>query len=186
MDAEAPKLVVPVFCAAPKAPCPQCGKKGKLQRVLHREVRTLAYQQIAVLEIAYGEYAARCNCCKTFRTNPDGVLPKAKYDNKVRQAVLDRIVDDGMNVEATLHSLQRDFLLDLSSGFVYDCLFDAAAALDMAEHRQKVIERFRGVLCVDEIHLGKLHCCWPPIRSVIFRWLLRWCRPMTRNTWSGS
>ncbi|MBI3821272.1 MAG: hypothetical protein HY289_01175 [Planctomycetes bacterium] len=57
-----------------------------------------------------------------------------------------------MNVEATLHNLQRDFLLDLSSGFVYDCLFDAAAALDMAEHRHKVIERFRGVLCVDEIH----------------------------------
>lgn len=155
MDAEAPKLVVPVFCAAKKAPCPQCGKKGKLQRVLQREVRTLAYQQIAVLEITYGEYAARCKCCKTFRTNPEGVLPKAKYDNKVRQAVLDRIVDDGMNVEATMHSLRRDFLLDLSSGFVYDCLFDAAAALDMAEHRQKVIERFRGVLCVDEIHLGK-------------------------------
>lgn len=155
MDAKAPKLVVPVFCAGKKAPCPHCGKKGKLQRVLKREVRTLAYQQIAILEITYGEYAARCQCCKTFRTNPDGVLPKAKYDNKVRQAVLDRIIDDGMNVEATLHSLKRDFLLDLSSGFVYDCLFDAAAALDMAEHRRMVIERFRGVLCVDEIHLGK-------------------------------
>ncbi len=41
MDAEAPKLVVPIFCADKKAPCPHCGKKGNLQRVLHREVRTL-------------------------------------------------------------------------------------------------------------------------------------------------
>jgi hypothetical protein len=81
-------------------------------------------------------------------------LPKAKYDNKVRQAVLDRIIDDGLNVEATLHNLRRDFWLDLSSGFVYDCLRDAAAQFDMAEHRQSVLERFSGVLCVDEIHLG--------------------------------
>jgi transposase-like protein len=155
MSANAPQLVIPVSCAPKKAPCPTCGKKGKRQRLLYREVRTLAYKQITVLGISYGEYAARCDCCTTFRTNPDSVLPKAKYDNKVRQVVLDRIVDDGMNVEATLHSLRRDFLLDLSTGFVYDCLYDAAAATDMAEHRQQVLERFGGVLCVDEIHLGK-------------------------------
>lgn len=155
MDAEAPTIFVPVFCAPKKAPCPKCGKKGVRQRFCYREVRTLMYHEIAVLDITYGEYEASCDCCKTFRTNPDGVLPKAKYDNKVRQAVLDRIVDDGMNVEATLHSLRRDFLLDLSTGFVYDCLYDAAAATDMGEHRQQVLERFSGVLCVDEIHLGK-------------------------------
>ena len=56
---------------------------------------------------------------------------------------------------ATLHSLQRDFLLDLSSGFVYDCLQDAAAALDLSVHRQTIVARFSGVLDVDEIHLGK-------------------------------
>jgi hypothetical protein len=33
-------------------------------------------------------------------------------------------------------------------------LHDAAAALDLSEHRRTIIERFRGVLCVDEIHLG--------------------------------
>jgi hypothetical protein len=123
--------------------------------MLRREVRTLAYKTIAVLDITYAEYQARCDCCSTFRTNPEEVVPKAKYDNKVRQAVLDRIIDDGMNVEATLHSLARDFLLDLSPGFVYDCLHAAAAALDMAAHRQTVLQRFEGVLCVDEIHLGQ-------------------------------
>ncbi len=152
MDAEAPKVVIPVSCAPKKAPCPHCGRLGRRKRILTREVRTLAYKTIAIVKISYGEYAARCDCCSTFRTNPDGVLPKAKYDNKVRQAVLDRIIDDGMNPGAPgLRSLERDFLLNLSSGFVYDCLRDAAAELDMAKHRRAVLERFSGVLCVDEI-----------------------------------
>lgn len=155
MDAEAPQVVIPVSCAPKKAPCPHCGRLGRRKRILTREVRTLAYKTIAIVKISYGEYAARCDCCSTFRTNPDGVLPKAKYDNKVRQAVLDRIIDDGLNVQATLHSLERDFLLNLSSGFVYDCLRDAAAELDMAKHRRAVLQRFSGVLCVDEIHLGQ-------------------------------
>jgi transposase-like protein len=107
------------------------------------------------LRITYGEYQAQCACCKSFRTHPDDVLPKAKYDNKVREAVLAGILEDHLNVEAVRRRMQREFLLELSSGFVYDCLHEAARALDMAEQRQKVLERFSGILCVDELHLGK-------------------------------
>lgn len=156
MDAIAPTVVdIPVCCAPKKAPCPTCGRWAERVRVGHREVRTIAYKQIARLQIAYGEYQARCGCCTTFRTSPEGVLPRAKYDNKVRQAVLDRLIDDGMNVEAALRSLRRDFLLELSTGFVYDCLRDAAAKLDMGEHRERVLAEFSGTLCVDELHLGR-------------------------------
>ena len=156
MDAAAPTVVyIPVCCTPKKAPCPTCGKMGKRVRTREREVRTIAYQKVAYLQITYGEYEARCGCCKTFRTSPEGVLPRAKYDCKVRQAVLDRIIDDGMNVEATLRSLQRDFLLDLSTGFVYDCLRGAVAELDMSVHRDKVLKEFSGTLCVDELHLGR-------------------------------
>jgi transposase-like protein len=155
MDAKAPTLVIPVRCAPKKAPCPHCGKLGKRKRVLTREVRTIAYKKIAFLKITYGEYAAPCGCCKTFRTHPDNVLPKAKYDNKVREAVLDGILDDHLNVEGVRHRLRRDFALDLSTGFVYDCLHEAVRQLDLAEHRQRVLERFRGVLCIDELHLGQ-------------------------------
>jgi Transposase len=156
MDAQAPTVVdIPVFCAPKKAPCPHCGEKGRRVRTHERRVRTIEYRQIAVLVFTVGEYQARCGCCSTFRTSPDGILPRQKYDNKVRQAVLDRILDDGMNVEATRRSLQRDFLLELSTGFVYDCLYDAAAQLDMAEHREKVLHCFSGTLCVDELHLGQ-------------------------------
>ena len=83
------------------------------------------------------------------------MLPKAHYDNKVRDLVLDRILKDGMNIERTLESLRREFLLELSTGFVYDVLRDRAEELDMSEHRRKVLEHFSGTLCVDELHLGR-------------------------------
>jgi hypothetical protein len=153
-DAPAP-LVIPICCAPKKAPCPRCGKHGRRKRKLTRKVRTVAYKIVAFLEITYGEYQAKCACCTTFRTNPEGVLPKAHYDNKVRDLVLDRILADGMNIEQTIESLRREFLLDLSTGFIYDVLRGRAEQLDMAAHRRMVLENFSGTVCVDELHLGR-------------------------------
>ena len=77
MGTEAPTIVtLPVRCAPKKAPCPTCGTPGRRQRILPpRRVRTLAYKAVAYLEITGGEYRARCDCCTTFRSTPDGVLP---------------------------------------------------------------------------------------------------------------
>jgi Transposase len=156
MDAVAPNIVyIPVHCARKKAPCPHCGKLGRRKRILHRLVRTIAYKQIAYLQITYGEYAARCGCCTTFRTRPEGVLPKAAYDNRVREAVLERILDDSLNIETVRQGMRRDFLLDLSSGFIYDCLRGAVQQLDLPAHRQHVLIHFSGTLCIDELHLGQ-------------------------------
>ena len=69
--------------------------------------------------------------------------------------MLDRILDDRMSVEAARASLRRDFLLELSDGFVYDCLREHAEALDMADYRKWTLEGFSGTLCVDELHLGR-------------------------------
>ena len=60
-----------------------------------------------------------------------------------------------MSIERALASIRREFLLDLSTGFVYDVLRDRAAELDMAAHRRTVLEHFSGTLCVDELHLGR-------------------------------
>src|SRR6516164_9041507 len=157
MGTNAPTIVtLPVSCAPKKAPCPTCGKPGRRKRTLPpRRVRTVAYKTIAYLDITCGEYQARCDCCTTFRSTPEGVLPRATYDNKVRELVLDRILQDGMNIEQTLGSLRREFLLELSTGFVYDLLRDRAAQLDMAGHRRRILEQFSGTLCVDEVHLGR-------------------------------
>src|SRR4051794_33270306 len=146
---------IPVRCAPSQAPCPTCGKLGHRKAIHNRQVRTIAYKQVVYLDLTYGEYRARCRCCTTFRTTPPGVEPRALYDNKVRQAVLDRILDDGMSVERVLASMHRDFLLDLSDGFVYDCLYREVQRLDLSEHRRWVLDRFSGTLCVDELHLGR-------------------------------
>ena len=169
MGTEAPtSVVIPVHCAPKKAPCPKCGRPGRRKRTLTRTVRTVAYKAIAHLKLTYGEYNARCGCCTSFRSHPQGVLPKAKYDNKVRDLVLGRILQDGMNVERALESVRREFYLDLSTGFVYDVLRDRAAELDMASHRRMVLEHFSGTLCVDELHLGRftLLLATDPIRDL--------------------
>jgi hypothetical protein len=140
---------------APKrAPCPTCGRRGRRKRILHRRLHTLVYHAVAWLEVTYAEYQSRCSCCKYFRTWPLDVPQKADYDATVRQAVLDRLVRDRLNVEQTKAAMQRDFLLTLSDGFIYDCLRWQLARIDLAQHRQMVLQRFSGTLCVDELHLG--------------------------------
>jgi hypothetical protein len=149
-----PELISRIRCAPRRAPCPHCGRLGRRKRLLHRRVRTLAYRRVAWLEVTYAEYRARCGCCKYFRTWPLGVPPKADYDATVRQAVLDRLLRDRLNIEQTKAAMQRDFLVGLSDGFVYDCLRWQLARLDLAQHRHMVLQRFSGTLCVDELHLG--------------------------------
>jgi hypothetical protein len=149
-----PKVRV-VRCTPKTHPCPHCGKRGRRKRSLRRRIRSLAYRQEAWLDVHYAEYQSRCACCKSFRSWPLDVPPKSDYDDLVRAAVLDRVLEDGLNVERTLAALWRDFGLKLSQGFVYDCLRWRIAQLDMAVHRQLVLERFSGTLCVDELHLGR-------------------------------
>lgn len=50
--------------------------------------------------------------------------------------------------------MRRDFLLELSTGYLYDCLEYAIKKYDGAAFRAQVLREFSGVLCVDEIHLG--------------------------------
>ncbi len=96
-------VTIPVRCAPKKVPCPKCGEPGRRKRILPpRRVRTVAYKAVAHLEITCGEYQARCDCCTTFRNSPDGVLPRALYDNTVRDLVLERIIEDGMSIERPL------------------------------------------------------------------------------------
>jgi transposase len=140
---------------APKhAPCPSCGALGNRKDTCSRTVRGIAYGAILLVHVTTGEYRASCDCCTTFRTQVDGIETKAKYTNSVREAVLDRLLDDRLNVERLLGALRRDFFLELSTGFVYDCLRWKVEQLDGAAYRQWTLQEFSGTLCIDEIHLG--------------------------------
>jgi hypothetical protein len=146
--------VVAVRCQPKTYPCPTCGRRGHRKRRLDRFVRSLAYGQVLWLHVFYAEYTARCTCRKYFRSCPPSICPKADYDNLVREAVLNRILDDGLNVERTRAAMKRDFFLDLSSGFIYDCLDWGLARLSQARQRRLARQHFSGYLCVDELHLG--------------------------------
>lgn len=151
-----PKVEVHKVSCCPKSlPCPTCGKPGKRKQKLNRRVRSIGYGKFVYLDVSYAEYRARCGCCKTFRSSPPGVDPACLYDNEVRRALLARLIEDGMSAQRVIASMKRDFLLDLSDGFVYNCIRREVARLNMAEYRQWTLEHFTGTLCVDELHLGR-------------------------------
>lgn len=146
--------VVPIYCRPKCYSCPSCGRRGHRKRRLDRYVRSIAYGTVVWLHVFYAAYTARCDCRKTFRSCPPDICPKADYDNLVRQAVLNRILDDGLNVQRTIASMKRDFLLDLSTGFIYDCLDWGLTRLHESQQRRVALEHFSGYLNIDELHLG--------------------------------
>jgi hypothetical protein len=146
--------VVPVRCQPETYPCPTCGQRGHRRHRYDRYVRSLAYGKVIWLHVFYAEYTARCDCRKYFRSCPPDICPKADYDNLVRQAVLNRILDDGLNVQRTRNAMKRDFLLELSSGFIYGCLNWGLARLSQVGQRQIALKHFSGFVCIDELHLG--------------------------------
>jgi hypothetical protein len=166
--------VVAVRCQPLTYPCPTCGRKGHRRHRYDRFVRSLAYGSVVWLHVFYAEYRARCSCRKYFRSCPPGVCPKAEYDNLVREAVLNRILDDGLNVQRTIAAMKRDFLLELSSGFVYDCLDWGLARLNLAQQRRQTLRQESGVLCIDELHLGEhtLLLATDPITDRVVGYLL--------------
>jgi len=156
MEAVQPRVRVLRRRCAPKVlACPSCGKRGRRKQVHTRRVRDIAYGEIVFIEVRVGEYRATCSCCKTFRASIAGIEPRAEYSNRVREAVIDRLLDDQMSMERLRQALQRDFHLDLSDGFLYDCLDWKVRQLNLASYRQWTLANFSGTLCIDEIHLGR-------------------------------
>ena len=155
MDAAKPRTrVVRRRCAPRRFPCPHCGKLGRRKKTHTRRVRDIAYRVIVLIYLTVGEYRARCSCCKTFRAQIEGIEPRAEYTNRVRDAVIDRVLEDGMSTQRIQHAMQRDFHLDLSDGFLYDCLDWKVRQTNLADYRQWTLAQFSGTLCIDEIHLG--------------------------------
>jgi hypothetical protein len=67
---EAKTRRVAVSCCSQTHPYPTCGKRGRRKDVLRRDVRSIAFHEVVILEITYGEHRATCDCCKTFRSSP--------------------------------------------------------------------------------------------------------------------
>jgi hypothetical protein len=155
MDARSPRVrVIRRRCAPKTVPCPHCGQRGRRKGTRTRRVRDIAYGAIVVIELTSGEYRARGACCETFRSQVPGIEPRAEYTNRVREAVIDRLLDDGMSLHRWQQALRRDFFLEVSDGFLYDCLDWKVRQANVPAYRRWTREHFSGPLCVDELHLG--------------------------------
>lgn len=152
---DAPRVrVLQQRCAPKTFPCPQCGTPGRRKDTHTRLVRDIALGEVVIIELTVGEYRAACACCKTFRSQIEGIEPRAEYTNRVRDAVIDRLLDDGMSLHRLQRAMHRDFLLDLSDGFLSDCLDWKVRQTDMPAYRRWTLDHFSGTLCIDELHLG--------------------------------
>jgi len=98
-------------CAPKSFPCPQCGQVGHRKDTHTRLIRDIAFREVVIIELTVGEYRATCDCCKTFRSQVPGIEPRAEYTNRVRDAVIDRLLDDGMSIHRLQQAMQRDFRL---------------------------------------------------------------------------
>lgn len=158
MEAKVGRVRV-VRCAPKRFPCPSCGQKGRRKGYLPpRWVLDLEPGGgLCTIELRTAEYRARCECCKTFRSHPPvdfPVEPGARYSNRIRDLVIHRLLEDNLSVERLIRSLRRDFRLSISEGFVYQCLDWKVRQVQFDQYRRWTLERFSGVLCVDELHLG--------------------------------
>jgi transposase len=151
---DAARVRVVRSCAPKSFPCPHCGTPGRRKDTHTRRVRDIAYGADRHHRIDGRRIPRRLHCCKTFRSHVEGIEPRAEYTNRVRDAVIDRLLDDGMSLHRVQQAMRRDFLLDLSDGFLSDCLDWKVRQTDMPGYRQWTLDNFSGTLCIDELHLG--------------------------------
>lgn len=135
-------------------PCPRCRKLAKRVGVVDAWARDIAYREEAWIHSRLGVYESRCLCQEYFQAENPDAPHHWTYTVAVREAVVNSIVRDHLSAQKTRERFREDFLLDLSQGFVFECLTWADERFDLDGYFCSVAERFSGVLCIDELYDG--------------------------------
>lgn len=134
-------------------PCPQCGRKGKRQRVVTRRIRHLsAVHRRSWIVAQVGVYRARCDCRQYFQAPIPGVPVGGRYSLEVRNQIANALIRDRLPYRLVQQRLGEDYLLEVSLGYIHACFLWAHAQLNGEAHWQFVLANFSGVLCLDEVH----------------------------------
>jgi hypothetical protein len=135
-------------------PCPRCRKQGKRIDIVDTWTRDIAYREEAWVHSRLGVYESRCPCQEYFQAENPDAPHHWSYTVAVREAVVNSIVRDHLSAQKTRERFRQDFLLELSQGFVFECLTWADQRFDLEGYFRSVAERFSGVLCIDELYDG--------------------------------
>ena len=134
-------------------PCPQCGKKGRRKRVIHRQISHVsALHRRSWIFAEVGVYQSRCRCCQYFQSPIPGVPYKGQYSYEVRNTVANALIRDRQPYRLVVERMQEDYRLQLSLGYLHQCFLWAHEQIDMEDHWDFVLGNFSGVLCLDEVH----------------------------------
>jgi transposase-like protein len=124
-------------------------------RVIERTITHIALGQKAEIHARVGVYHARCDCCKYFQAEIEGVPAKGHYSYEVRNVVANSLIRDRLPVRKVQARMLEDFQLPISLGFIHNCFTWAYEQIDSEERRRWCLQHFSKVLCIDEVHEGE-------------------------------
>lgn len=139
--------------------CPRCGTESPRHDGAVRHAYDLGLGQAVVLQIQVGIY--RCPCCpkkqgRYFRTPLAFVEPRRHFVTRCRTNLFDAVELDQMPIGRAVARLARDFHVTIapSTGWVWHRQ-GAPSDEAVAEYERLLVERFSGVLAVDEVYDGE-------------------------------
>jgi len=143
------RVITPV-----RLPCPRCRRSGKRVGVVDAWARDMGYREEVWVHSKLGVYESRCACQDYFQAENPDAPHHWMYTVAVREAVVNAIVRDHLSSQKVQSRFQEDFLLELSQGFIFECLAWADKRFNSEAHFRSVAKQFSGVLCVDELYDG--------------------------------
>ena len=148
-------------------PCPRCGIFGHRINQVETMTRDLGFRERVWIKSVLGIYRAQCLCSVTFQAEDPEAPPRWKFSRQVRECVVNGIVRDRMSVQRLLERMKEDFFLEISEGFVFECLAWADEEFDLKAHFESVAGRFSGTLCIDELYDGDIKVVFAtdPVRN---------------------
>ena len=134
--------------------CPQCAGPTKKLRSYYNHPWEADLDHATVLEV-YREIRRCRRCRKKFAPELDFVALDGRYTHRVKRIVVASVIEDGMTVSRVPARMRRDFHLPhLSVASVHQWVQAAAGTVPAeGEYTRWVVERFSGVIGLDEVVL---------------------------------
>lgn len=135
--------------------CPECGGPTKCKRSYYSHPQDIDLEQPTILQVYREIRECRDQDCEE-RVAPelDFVAKGGRFTKRAKQKVIDSVTEDGVPITRVPRRMWRDFHVRVAQSTVHKWVHEEAEAdLGEAEYTQWVVERFSGVVGIDEVHV---------------------------------